>query len=129
MCPADAATLKNDLAGLTQGAEIVLVGTTVYNNADAGLDTTAIGGTNYSSYPASWQPQGYAAIGVSGAAPGSAYESYYLPGDVGKAYQTKPFANGLLAVDQYSNYNFHAGNNLQFEVYPNDPNIGTSTFL
>ena len=125
-CDSDSTALKNDLAGLTQGAEIVLVGTTLYNNADPSLDTTSIGGTNYSSYPAAWQPRGYAAIGVSGAAPGSAYESYYLPGDVGKAYLTSPFANGLLAVDQYGNYNFHAGNNIQFEVYPNDPDGGTS---
>ncbi|MGA9738714.1 MAG: hypothetical protein WBQ35_22255, partial [Candidatus Sulfotelmatobacter sp.] len=120
MCPADAATLKNDLAGLTKGTEIVLVGTTEYHSADAGLDTTAIGGTNYSSYPASWQPQGYAAIGVPGAASGSAYESYFLASDVGKSYQQNPFAQGLLSLDSNSNYNFHAGNNLQFEAYPNN---------
>ncbi|MGA7559847.1 MAG: hypothetical protein WBW12_13075, partial [Terriglobales bacterium] len=128
MCPADATALKSDLAGLTKGTEIVLVGTTQYNNADAALDTTAIGGTNYSSYPASWQPQGYAAIGVPGAAPGSAYESYYLASDVGKSYQQNPSAQGLLSIDSNSNYNFHAGNNLQFEAYPNNPNLGTSTF-
>ena len=125
-CASDSTTLKNDLAGLTQGTEIVVVGTTLNNNADAGLDTTSIGGTNYSSYPAAWQPQGYAAIGVSGAAPGSAYENYYLASDLGKGYWTPPSANGLLAVDQYGNYNFHAGNNIQFEVYPNNPNTGTS---
>jgi hypothetical protein len=128
MCPADAAALKSDLAGLTKGTEIVLVGTTQNNTADAGLDTTAIGGTNYSSYPASWQPQGYAAIGVPGAAPGSAYESYYLASDVGKSYQQNPFATGLLSLDSNSNYNFHAANNLQFEAYPNNPNLSTSTF-
>jgi len=127
MCPADAGTLKSDLAGLTKGTEIVLVGTTQYNNADTDLDTTGIGGTNYSSYPSASQPQGYAAIGVSGAAPGSAYESYYIASDVGKAYQTNPFANGLLAKDQYANYNFHAGNLVQFEVYPNNPLYGTSS--
>jgi hypothetical protein len=125
-CDDSAAAVKTRLAGLTKGAEIVLVGTTLNHNADAGLDTTSIGGTNYSSYPASWQPQGYAAIGVSGAAPGSAYESYYLPGDVGKAYQTNPFANGLLAMDLNGNYNFHAGNNIQFEIYPNNPSSGTT---
>jgi hypothetical protein len=125
-CVGDSGSLKTKFAGLQAGAEIVLVGTTLNNNADSGLDTTAIGGTNYSSYSAAWQPQGYAAIGVSGAAPGSAYESYYLPGDVGKAYQTNPFAKGLLAVDGNNNYNFHAGNNIQFEVHPNDPDGGTS---
>lgn len=117
MCAPDAGTLKSDLAGLTVGTEIVLVGTTVNNTADAGLDTTSIGGTNYSS-PNVWEPMEYAAIGVSGAAPGSAYESYYISPDLGTAYWTSPFANGFLAVDVNGNYNFHAGDNLQFEVSP-----------
>ncbi len=125
-CLGDSGSLKTKFATLQAGAEIVLVGTTLNNNADSALDTTAIGGTNYSSYPAAWQPQGYAAIGVSGAATGSAYEDYYLPGDVGKGYFTTPFANGLLAVDQFGNYNFHAGNVVQFEIYPNNPNNSTS---
>ena len=129
-CAADAASLKELLTSfvaLTKGTDIVMVSTTLGNNADSNLDTTSIGGTNYSFYPAAWQPMGYAAIGVSGAAPGSAYESYYLSSDLGHAYQTDPFANGLLAVDQNGNYNFHAGNNAQFEVYPNDPQYGTSS--
>lgn len=117
MCAPDGTTLKSDLAGLTKGTEIVLVGTTENNNADASLDTTSIGGTNYSSSNV-WQPMGYAAIGVSGAAPGSAYESYYISTDLGTAHQTNPFANGLLAVDANGNYNFHAGDILQFEVSP-----------
>ena len=124
-CVNDAASLKSRLATLNQGTELVLVGTTEGNNADTGLDTTSIGGTNYSA-PNSWQPVGYVAIGVSGAAPGSAYESYNIASDVGKAYQTNPLANGLLAVDQNGNYNFHAGDNVQFEVYPNNPESGTS---
>jgi len=125
ICAADGATLKSDLAGLAKGTEIVLVGTTLYNNADSTLDTTGIGGTNYSS-PNVMQPMGYAAIGISGAAPGSAYESYYVSTDIGKPYMRTPFANGLLAMDQNDNYNFHAGDNIQFEVYPNNPNNGTS---
>jgi hypothetical protein len=124
-CFKDGASLKSQLATLNKGTELVLVGTTEGNNADSSLDTTSIGGTNYSSSN-SWQPMGYAAIGISGAAPGSAYESYYLSSDVGKPYQTNPFANGLLALDQNSNYNFHPGNNVQFEVYPNDPQYGSS---
>ncbi len=47
-CFDDAANLKSKLATLTAGAELVLVGTTENNNADSGLDTTGIGGTNYS---------------------------------------------------------------------------------
>ncbi|MGD0125139.1 MAG: hypothetical protein ABSF46_07275 [Terriglobia bacterium] len=127
LCPSDSTALKSDLNGLTPGAEIVLVGTTLYNNADAGLDTRGIGGTNYGVPPGLFNPpQGYAAIGVSGAAPGSAYESYYLASDLGKPYLKIPFANGLLVEDQFLNYNFHAGGNLQFEVYPNNPNTGNS---
>ena len=129
ICAADGATLKSDLAGLAKGTEIVLVGTTLYNNADSTLDTTGIGGTNYSS-PNILQPMGYAAIGISGAAPGSAYESYYVSADIGKPYLRTPFANGLLAEDQNDNYNFHAGDNVQFQAYPNDPQRpGASSFL
>jgi hypothetical protein len=126
-CPGDSATLKSDLAGLPAGTELVIVGTTQNNNADASLDTTSIGGTNYSGYSAAWQPQGYAAVGVSGATAGSAYENYYLSGDVGKAYQQNSFANGILAKDGNGNYNFHAANNVQFEVYPNNPTFSNST--
>src|SRR5262249_53300691 len=129
MCAATSSELKSDLAGLTKGAEIVLIGTTFNNNADASLDTTAIGGTNYSTMDTAWQPQGYAAIGVSGANPGSAYESYYLASDVGKPFMRDPSASGILAVDQHSNFNFHAGNNMQFQVHPNDPDYGISAFF
>jgi len=126
-CQASSGALKGYLAGLSKGTEIVLVGTTVGKDADFGLDTTGIGGTNYGVPPgATNPPQGYAAIGIPGAAPGSAYESYYVASDVGKAYLRWPFAEGLLAQDQYDNYNFHAGNNIQFEVYPNNPNNSTS---
>jgi len=125
MCPSDAATLKSDLANLPKGTEIVLVGTTFNNNVDAGLDTTSIGGTNY-LIPFNWQPMQYAAIGISGAEAGSAYESYYISSDLGMPYMKAPFANGVLAKDQNYNYNFHAGNSVQFEVYPNDPDYGTS---
>ena len=41
-CPGDSATLKSDLAGLPAGTELVLVGTTQNNNADASLDTRAL---------------------------------------------------------------------------------------
>jgi hypothetical protein len=127
ICPADSTALRNDLNGLTAGAEIVLVGTTLNNNADAGLDTRGIGGSNYGVAPGSTNPpQGYAAIGISGATPGSAYESYYLAGDLGQAYWRPPFANGLLVEDQFLNYNFHPGDDVQFEVYPNNPNTGNS---
>jgi hypothetical protein len=37
MCAASSAKLKSDLAGLTKGAEIALVGTTLNNNTDGGL--------------------------------------------------------------------------------------------
>jgi hypothetical protein len=120
-CANTSASLKSQLATLNQGTELALVGTTEGNSADATLDTTSIGGTNYSAAN-SWQPMGYAAIGVSGAAPGSAYESYFISTDLGNAYQTNPFANGFLAVDVNGNYNFHAGDILQFEVEPSPGN-------
>lgn len=125
LCATSAADLKTKLTALPKSTELVLVGTTLNNNADAGLDTTAIGGTDYSAYPAKFQPQGYAAIGVPGAAVGSAYESYYVPADLGTAYWRPPFADGILAQDG-ANYNFHAGHDIQFEVYPNNPNTDNS---
>jgi len=126
-CANDSTSLKSYLAGLSQGTELVLVGTTGNNVADSALDTSGIGGADYSKYQAAWQPQGYAAIGVPGAQPGSAYENYYLAGDVGKPYQRTPFANGILAVDGSGYYNFHAANNAQFEVYPNNPLFSASS--
>lgn len=121
-CYNDSSSLKSYLTSLPAGNEIVIVGTTWGSNVDGGLDTSSIGGTDYSNTPAANYPQGYAIIGVPGAKAGSAYESYYLASEVGKPYQQNPFATGLLAADQAGNYNFHAGNNVQFEVYPNNPN-------
>ena len=116
MRPADAATLKNDLAGLTR-AEIVLVGTTEYHSADAGLDTTAIGGTNYSSHPRSG-PQGYAAIGVPEPHWAVHTKATSLRPTWASLTSKTRSPQGLLSLDSNSNYNFHAGNNLQFECLP-----------
>lgn len=130
MCAKDSSDLTSKLSSLAngpqKGAEIVLVGTTEGMNADSSLNTTSIGGTNYPAAAANLRPVplGYAAIGVPGASAGTAYESLYVQGDIGKAYQTNPFAEGLLTKDQNNNYNFHPANNVQFEVYPNDPAFG-----
>ena len=126
-CLGDSASLKSYLSGLNAGKEIVIVGTTQGKNADGNLDTTGIGGRDYTK--TSDRPLGYAAIGVPGAATGSAFESYYTTSEVGKLFRRDPAANGLLAKDQNANYNFHPGTNVQFEVIPNNPqHSNRSTF-
>ena len=57
--------------------DLVIVGTTYQHTAGSGLNTTAIGGTDYSKSSAGNLPQGYMAIGVGGAASGAS-ESFYL---------------------------------------------------
>ena len=128
--PADGATLKSDLAGLAKGTEIVLVGTTLYNNADSTLDTTGIGGTNYSASRIFCSQWDTLRLEYREQRPEVLTKSYYVSADIGKPYLRTPFANGLLAEDQNDNYNFHAGNNVQFQAYPNDPQRpGASSFL
>ncbi len=97
------------------------------------LDTSAIGGKAYNciSYPncktlpsttvqSQDVPQGYMAIGVGGAASGSAYENYYVPNPVW--WVTVPFATGMLVEDVNGNYNFQPSGTVEYTVNPNDPN-------
>ena len=63
-------TLTND--------QIAIVGTIQGFSAAGFLDTSAIGGTNYTSLDATADyPQSYMAIGAGGAAAGSAFENFY----------------------------------------------------
>lgn len=82
------------------------------------LDTTAIGGTNYSSTPSGSYPRSYAVIGVPGAAPNTAWESFDLFGDKPMPYS--PWAAGMLVEDAFGNYAYHPGGNASFYVSPND---------
>jgi hypothetical protein len=115
-CYNDSSSLKSYLTSLPQ-TDLVIVGTSWEHNAASGLDTSSIGGTNYSSYPTNTYPLGYTVIGVPGADAGSAYESYYIPADVAPL-QRNPFAHGVVATDSWGNYNFYPADTIQYEVIP-----------
>ena len=128
-CVADAPTLKTYLGTLTAD-EIVIVGTNWLHNADGNLDTSAIGGTDYSSISQTGNtyPRGYMAIGAGGAAPGSAYENYYTD-SIGTI---DPFATGMLTEDANGDYNFQSSGTFEYIVNPNDAtnnNLTTITLL
>ena len=135
-CISDGVSLKAYLATLST-ADLVVVGSNTGENSDAGaakgqLDTSPIGGTAYncvastdcSSLPAttvklSDVPMGYMAIGVGGAASGSAYENYYLANE--PWYIVVPYATGTLVEDPNGNYNFQTSNAVEYTITPNDP--------
>jgi Bacterial Ig-like domain (group 3) len=99
--------------------QIAIVGTDWEYDAAGDLDTSAIGGTNYTPLNgATSYPLGYMAIGAGGAAPGSAYENFYT-----KAMNVvfDPFATGVLVEDAYANYNFQSSVAVEYLVTPNDP--------
>ena len=100
------------------GPDLVIVGTTSQHNAGSGLNTTAIGGTDYSKSSAGNLPQGYMAIGVGGATSGAS-ESFYLSSwlkDDPDWGSYLPQLNGVLATDAKDNYVFHPTNNTTFSV-------------
>jgi hypothetical protein len=115
-CEANAANLSAYLKTLTSD-QAVIIGTLYYHNADANLNTTAIGGTEYTmSQTGSTYPRGYLAIGAGGAAPGSAYENRWTDG----GGQVNPFATGMMVEDPYGNYNFQSSLAVEYRVTPND---------
>ncbi len=104
--------------------QIVIVGTIQGFSAAGDLDTSAIGGTNYTSLDATGDfPQSYMAIGAGGAAPGSAYENFYTNN---MATTFDAYATGALIEDTTGNYNFQPSDTFEYLVTPNDPNNGSS---
>ena len=108
-------TLTND--------QIAIVGTIQGFSAAGFLDTSAIGGTNYTPLDATADyPQSYMAIGAGGAAAGSAYENFYTNN---MATTFDVFATGSLIEDATGNYNFQSSGTFEYMVSPNDPNNGS----
>ncbi len=125
-CFVDDASLQTYLATLTDD-ELVVVGTTYVHNAGAALDTTRIGGSNYANVASNLYPLGYVAVGVPGATPGTAYESYYTSSDQNfPAGATNPHFTGTLNYDLNGNYTFVPGESRTFTITP-VANPGTST--
>ncbi|MEI9978496.1 MAG: Ig-like domain-containing protein [Edaphobacter sp.] len=123
--------------GTLDSTSLVIVGTNWQHSLDYKLNTSAIGGTDYSIdpwmipelnnpstlVPAPSAPLGYIAIGVGGAAPGVAYENFSSHMSAASpGYTVDPFANGMLVEDVNGNYNFQALNSGPYEyaVSPND---------
>ena len=128
-CFSDASTMQSFLATLTT-SDLVIVGTTTSAMAPPGLNTIAIGGTDYSNsntYPAAMYPKQYMAVGVGRAAAGGAFESYSINPAPSTPFQSPPDVEGYLAQDGSNHYNFHASAAKLFAVSPNDPASGTTT--
>ncbi|SDF05562.1 Ig-like domain-containing protein [Terriglobus roseus] len=122
-CQASASALNTYLKTLNSG-DLVVLGTLQGKNADAGLDTSPIGGSNHGGSIVTGYPAGYMAIGVGQAAAGTAYEPYYT---IASGYEpVPPFANGTLQEDAYGNYNFQASQVVEYTVSPNDPSYLTA---
>jgi hypothetical protein len=122
-CYADDASLQIGLKALVPAnpnliGDLVILGTTWYNNAGSALNTTAIGGTDYTDqkkYPSSAYPQGYMMVGVAGAAAGSAYEVFNLSSEGGNGdYNAR--LDGLLSQDSNQNYSYHPSDNYLYSV-------------
>jgi hypothetical protein len=124
-CFGDAGSLANFLKDLPQG-DLVIANS--FYGAMPRLNTTAIGGTDFSTKP-DVTPRYYNVIGVAGAAPGQAYESYQ-PIYVGVA--NIPSLVGSLMLDNNQNYFFVPSEYRDVNVIPNDPafpNTATATVL
>lgn len=129
VCYPDDASFATALANLnstdpTAKPDLVVAGTTWYNSAGPKLNTTTIGGTDYSKYASADLPLGYMIIGVPGAAAGTAYETYYVSSNDNSVGGYNPRINGILSVDANSNYNFFGYDAVPYSV---DATAGTIT--
>jgi hypothetical protein len=137
-CIDNGVDLKAYLSTKVTSSDLVIVGSNQGIDSDASsghhqLDTSDIGGTAYNCLSASDCstlpsttvtsadiPRGYMAIGVGGAASGTAYENYYLPNT--PWWPVVPNAYGMLVEDANGNYNFQTSRAVEYTVVPNDPN-------
>lgn len=122
-CYADDESLQIGLKSLVPNPNtagfLVVVGTTWYNNAGPSLNTTAIGGTDYSDktkYSASAYPQGYMVVGAAGAGPGQAYEVFNVAAEAGGSGRYNAQLGGVLSKDPSGNYNYHPSDNYLYSV-------------
>jgi hypothetical protein len=137
-CIDNGVDLKTYLSTKVTSSDLVIVGSNQGIDSDATvaphqLDTSDIGGTAYNcisatdckSLPSTTVtsqdiPRGYMAIGVGGAAGGTAYENYYVPNN--PWWPVVPNAYGMLVEDANGNYNFQTSRVVEYTVVPNDPN-------
>ena len=102
-------------AQLKPGADdLVVFGTGLGQYASPGLDTSSLGGTDYSRVDSTLYPQGYILIGVMGAAPGTAHENYSVAPRTGEAQP--PMVRGTLMLDGSDHYNYVPSGEADFAV-------------
>ena len=94
---------KDKMGRALDDTDLVVFGTTPNHTALSGLDTSGLGGTNYTKADAVHYPQQYIILGVKGATAGTAHESYRVAQDP----QTSNFPNltGTMLQDSNNNYN------------------------
>ena len=118
-CFDDSTSLKTYLKTLNND-QLVMAGTTGSHHAPSALDTTPIGGTDYTKVSSDLYPQGYMIVGAGAASPNQASENYWVPTSAKAPFAYAPFLGGLLAKDENGYYNFHPSDNRLFIVSPDD---------
>jgi hypothetical protein len=116
-CFTDSATMASYFANLTPD-DLVIAGTNYQSWAASGLNTTAIGGTDYTKFPAATYPRQYIIVGVGKASAGQAYEYYFHENSsLGGIFS---FLDGILQEDLNGYYDFAPAESLEYIVNPND---------
>jgi hypothetical protein len=105
---------QNKMGRALDDTDLVVFGTTPNQTALTGLDTSSLGGTDFTKVDASKYPQRYVIVGVKGATPGTAHESYNVAGDPQTA--NFPQLTGTMLQDLNGNYNFVPDNETDFTV-------------
>ncbi len=129
-CFGDGGSMATYLGTLTS-EDLVIAGSNFNAYPDSKLNTTAIGGTDFTNtknFNNSNYPLGYIAIGAGGATPGSAFENYYTSSE----QTVDQFATGMLVEDVNGNYNFQPSLAVEYLVAPNDQansNLSTVTLF
>ena len=127
-CFNDSASLNTYLKTLNN-EQLVMAGTVGSQHAPSALDTTPIGGTNYTKVSANLYPQGYFIVGAGAAPSNQAFENYWVPPSAQAPFAYAPFLNGLLVKDENGHYNFHPSDNRLFIVSPDDSNHNISSVV
>lgn len=120
-CIASGSSLVDAFADLKQNhpGALVVAGTVSSYTADGALDTSLIGGNDHTKVtndnPA---VKMYLAIGVAGAAPGTAFENFTRQVDPPSIFFTPmyPYATGVVQEDANGNYNFESSDVLEYTI-------------
>jgi hypothetical protein len=112
-CFGDASSLANFLAQVQKNDLVILNN---FMGRMLNIDTRAIGGTNYAG--TTINTSYYTAIGVAGAAPGTAHESYQPDNSHTARHGVLVPLNGSLMLDTALNYSYTPKDFLEIKVNP-----------